>query len=283
MNDTGFLNFNGKIYKNDKLLISPNNRSFRYGDGCFETMKMIKGKIILESYHLERLFTSLQTLQFNKPSFFISDLFREQILELAKKNYHIKYARIRITVFRGNGGLYDTENNNPNYLIQTWDLNTANNKFNENGLVMGIYTPAKKSCDSLSSIKNNNFLCYSMAALWAKEQKLNDALLLNSFDKIADSTIANIFIVKDGIIQTPALTQGCISGVTRKYLLKSLRQAGIPVEETIIGTDDLKQASEVFLTNAIYGIRWVQSIDNLHYNHQLSDHLHKNWIAPLFV
>src|ERR1035437_1932488 len=96
----GFLNFNGKIYKNDKLLISPNNRSFRYGDGCFETMKMVNGKIILEAYHLERLFMSLLVLQFNRPNYFITNAFKEEILELAKRNKHKKSARIRVTIPR---------------------------------------------------------------------------------------------------------------------------------------------------------------------------------------
>lgn len=281
MNTGGYLNFNGKVFANDKLLISPNNRSFRYGDGCFETLKMINGKIILESYHLERLFTSLQALQFNKASYFISDLFKEEITELAKKNKHKKSARIRITISRGDGGLYDAEDHHPNYLIQTWDLNSSSNKLNENGLVMDVYTKAKKVCDDFSHIKSNNFLCYAMGALWAKENKLNDAVLLNPYNKIADTTIANLFMVKDGVIKTPPLTDGCIAGVTRKYLLKCMREEGMPVEETSISVDDLLQASEVFLTNSIFGIKWVKTIGKSNYTNQLSAVLHKKFIAPL--
>lgn len=283
MNTGDYLNFNGKVFSGNKLLISPNNRSFRYGDGCFETLKMLNGKIILESYHFERLFTSLQLLQFNKASYFISDVFKEEITELAKKNRHKKAARIRITISRGDGGLYDTDDNNPNYLIQTWDLNSASNKLNTNGLVMDIYSKAKKVCDDFSHIKTNNFLCYAMGALWAKENKLNDAVLLNPYNKIADTTIANLFMVKDGVIKTPALADGCIAGVTRKYLLKCMREEGIPVEETSISIDDLLQASEVFLTNSIFGIKWVKAIGKSNYTNQLATVLHKKFMAPLFL
>mgnify|MGYP001453113959 CR=1 FL=1 len=138
MADAGFLNYNGKICRADKLLISPNNRSFRYGDGCFETIKMIRGKMILEEYHFERLFASIEHLQFEKPNFFNPQYLKEQVVEIAKKNYHDKLARIRLMVFRGNGGLYDPENHFPNFLIQTWELNPANNALNENGLVIDV-------------------------------------------------------------------------------------------------------------------------------------------------
>ena len=282
MHTEGFLNFNGKVLRNDKLLISPDNRSFRYGDGCFETMKMVNGKIILEAYHLERLFSSLQTLHFDKPGYFISDAFKNEVMELVKKNKHKRSARIRITISRGNGGLYEAENNNPNYLIQSWDLNLSNNKMNENGLVMDVYTKSRKICDDFSHIKSNNFLCYVMGALWAKEQKLNDVILLNPYDKIADTTLANVFLIKDGIIKTPALTEGCIAGVTRKYLLKCMKEEGMPIEETSITVNELLESSEVFLTNTVRGIRWVKEIGKSSYENQLAAILHKKYILPLY-
>ena len=246
---------NGKLLDADKLLISPNNRSFRYGDGCFETMKIVKGNICLADLHFERLFTSLELLQFEKPNYLAAALLKEQILQLANKNHHSKLARIRLTFFRGDGGLYDAENHFPNYIIQSWQLNPQTNQLNENGLVVDIFKDAKKVCDNYSHLKSNNYLSYAMAALWAKKNHLNDALLLNAYNNISDATIANVWIVKDGIIKTPALTEGCVAGVMRRYLLKKIREAAMPVEEGQITVDDVLQAQEVFLTNAIYGIK----------------------------
>jgi len=282
MNIKGFLNFNGKIYSNDKLLISPNNRSFRYGDGCFETMKMLNGKIILEAYHIERLFTSLMTLQFNNPNYFITDVFRKQVDEIARKNMHKKAARIRISVTRGDGGLYDLEDNKPNYLIQTWDLNSVNNKLNENGLVMDIYKDARKAYDQFSCIKSNNYLSYAMAARWAKSNQLNDALLLNSYDRICEATIANVFLVQDGIVKTPAITEGCVGGTMRKFLLEKMKEERIPYLETQVSVEEILQAAEVFLTNSVYGIRWVKSIGESHYKNQVSTMLFNKFATPLF-
>lgn len=264
-------------------MISPNNRSFRYGDGCFETIKMIRGKIILEDYHFERLFSSIERLQFEKPAFLTLHYLREQLIELAKKNYHDKLARVRLMVFRGDGGLYDAENHFPNYLIQTWALNPANNELNKNGLVIDIYKDARKVCDQFSHIKSNNFLSYAMAALWAKKHQLNDALLLNPYENIADATIANVFIVKDGMVKTPALTEGPIAGNMRRHLLKCMREENIPVEETQISAEDILQASGIFLTNAIYGIRWVKQVGESNYPNTLAESFHKKFIEPLFV
>lgn len=276
-----FLIQNGKLIKQDKAIISPNNRSFRYGDGCFETMKIINNKIILPSYHFERLFSSLQVLQFDVPNYITADYLQTQILEVAKKNCHQKLARVRLTVYRGDGGLYDPQNHFPNFIIQTWDLNPANNILNENGLVIDVFTDAKKVCDNYSYIKSNNYLGYAMAALWAKKNHLNDAILLNPYNRVADATIANIFIVTNGIIKTPNLHEGCVSGVMRRYLLTQLRAENIPVTEATIEHEELLQAHEIFLTNSIYGIRWVKQINNNHYTNTAAAMFHKKFVSAL--
>ncbi len=282
MSNEGFLNYNGKLYRADKLLISPNNRSFRYGDGFFETIKMIRGKIILEDFHFERLFASMESLQFVKPNFLTPEYLRVQIADLAKKNYHEKIARVRLMIFRGNGGLYDPENNSPNYLIQTWPLNPANNELNENGLVIDVFKDARKICDGFSHIKSNNYLAYAMAALWAKKNKLNDALLFNPYERIADATIANIFVIKDGIIKTPAISEGCIGGVMRRYLLQCFCNENITLEETSVTVDDLMLAQEIFLTNAAYGMRWVKLCGATGFAKVTSELLYKKFITPLY-
>src|SRR5690242_9301840 len=102
-----YLNYNGRLYPPNILLISPENRSFRYGDGFFETMKMINSNIILEELHMERLFHSLQLMQFDKPDYFTPSYILRQIQDLVIANNHRQLARIRLMVFRGDGGLYD--------------------------------------------------------------------------------------------------------------------------------------------------------------------------------
>ncbi len=238
--------------------------------------------MLLAELHMERLFSTLSLLKFQPPGYLTAEYIREQVESLLHKNGHNRLARLRITLYRGNGGLYELENFSPNLLIQSWELNPANNQLNENGLVLGMYTDARKVCDHFSSLKHNNFLPYSMAAIKAREEKWNDAVLLNPYDRIADATIANIFIVKDAIIQTPPLTEGPVNGVMRRYLLKWFREESMPVQETTLKPEDLLNASEIFLTNAIYGIRWVKQLETSSYANAVSAMLHKKILKPLF-
>jgi branched-chain amino acid aminotransferase len=140
----------------------------------------------------------------------------------------------------------------------------------------------KKTSDFFSTIKSNNYLGYAMAAKWAVENGLDDTLLTNTFDRVADATIANVFIVTDGVIKTPLLTEGCVSGVMRKYLLNCFEEDSIPFSEAKISCNELLNASEVFLTNAIYGIRWVQKVGTSNYKNSSSALLHTKFILPLF-
>jgi branched-subunit amino acid aminotransferase/4-amino-4-deoxychorismate lyase len=276
-----YINYNGKIVEEANAFISPSNRSFRYGDGCFETMKMINNKIILQDLHLERLFASLDQLQFDIPKHFTPTFIIGNIDETAKKNKHAD-CRVRLTIFRGDGGLYDPENLLPNFIIQTYPLDVVKT-INENGLIVDFFKDTIKAADQYSSIKSNNFLSYAMAALWVKKQKLNDALLLNQFNRIADATIANIFIVENGVIKTPSLAEGPVAGVMRKHLLASLRKDDMPVHETEITIDEVLNASEVFLTNAIHGIKWVKQAGTSNYSGDFASHLYKKYVLPLLT
>ena len=265
-----YINQNGKIINETNAVVSVNNRSFRYGDGCFETMKVVKGNLLMPDFHFERLFSSLRLLQFDIPSFFTPAYLHTQVIELAKKNYHDKLARIRLTVYRGEGGLYDPQNLNPYFIIQTWELNPSNNILNENGLVIDVFKGAKKICDDYSAIKSNNYLSYAMAALWVKQQHLNDAILLNPYNRVADATIANVFAVKDGVISTPCLTEGCINGIMRRNLLQKLPEIGLNAVEWELTVENLLEADELFLTNSIYGIRWVKQLQDKNYDHKIT-------------
>jgi len=255
-----WLNYNGKFYKDDALITGASNRGLRYGDGLFETMKLKNGQLVFDNEHFARLWKGMAVLQFAIPKHFTPEKLQEEAIQLAIKNQHEKIARIRITVFRGNGGLYDTADHSPNYIIETWPLPEANGELNSNGLDIGIYTAVKKSYDILSNLKTNNFLPYVMAALEAKKQKWNDALILNSNGRICDSSIANIFLVKDETIYTPALSEACVAGIIRKHIITQLPLIGYSCVEKEITIDELLNADEIFLTNSIYNIRWVKHI-----------------------
>ena len=264
-----FLNFNGKILPASTPTVTADNRGLRYGDGLFETLKFRNNQIILLDEHLARLWNGLRMLKFDISRLFNPDMLEQQINLLIKKN-KLSGARIRLEVIRGDGGLYDTKSHSPIYIIQCWPLEATQDKLNENGLRLCIYEDAKKTIDQFSSLKHNNYLPYFMGAIAAKEQQCNDAVILNSNNNICDSTIANIFIISQNRIITPALSEGPIAGVMRNFVLQQLRQNGFDVTETTVSREMLLTADEVFLTNSIYNIRWVAEIENRKYLNDLT-------------
>lgn len=261
----GYFIFNNKFYREGEPVAGPGNRGLRYGDGVFETIKLVNGNLQLADGHFARLWKGMQVLGFDIPKLVSPEKFSESILALAKKNGHEKKARIRLQVFRGDGGLYDTVNNPFNFVIESWALPAGNDALNSNGLELGIYTRAKKSCDAIANVKHCNFLPYVLAALHAKKEKWNDALLLNQHERICDSTIANLFIVKNNEVRTPALNEGCVAGIMRAHTIDILKTNGWRITETMVTVDDVLQADEVFLTNSMYGIKWVKRIGDTGY------------------
>jgi branched-chain amino acid aminotransferase len=265
-----FINYNGKILYEDAPIVTAGSRGLRYGDGVFETMKMVDAELRLEQYHFERLFTGLELMKFSLPSHFTAAYLREQVLLLTEKNNLKKAARIRLNAFRKNGGLYDPVDQSPEFVIEAWQLTENYLQLNENGLIVDVYDDVRKSCDHFSWVKSNNYLTYAMGAFYAKENRLDDCLILNSYGRICDATIANVFWVKDKSVYTPPLSEGAVAGVMRRHLLNILPQKDYRMEEKILEVADLQEADELFLTNATFGIRWVKEFQGREFKNTLS-------------
>jgi len=271
-----FINYNGIIYEEGEAVVATTDHSYRYGDGLFETMKIMNGDILLKDLHFERLFSGLKILKFNVPALFTNRNIENEIKELCKKNNCRDIARARLSVSRGNGGLYDCDNKF-SYSIGCWPLEQKS--FNENarlpeGLVIDIFPDARKSIDAFSNLKSANYLPYTMAAVWAKENKLNDALILNQHDRICDATIANVFWIKDDKVYTPPLSEGCVAGVMRRKILDLGSGIwGFIINDAVLTKDILLDADEVFLTNVTTGIRWVQRCGNKVYSNTITAEL----------
>ena len=263
-----FINFNGKIVDGESPVIGSTDHSYRYGDGLFETMKAKEGRIVYADQHFERLFTGLKTLKFKIPHILTEQKLLEDASKLCEKNNCNGLARVRLSVSRGSGGLYDGDDH-CTFLLECWPLEQNNDQLNDNGLIIDIFPDAKKSIDVFSNLKSANYLPYVMAAVWAKENKLNDALVLNSKERICDATIANVFWVKDTQIFTTPLSEGGVAGVMRRRILN----ADQSVAESILTEDILLNADEVFLSNVITGIRWVKQFRNKTYVNRIASKL----------
>ena len=266
---------NGTLLPADVPVLTAQNRSFKWGDGIFETIKVWNNQILLEPEHFERLFSGLTLLNIQAAAGQLQEEISKNILLVCQENNCTRSARVRLALFRD-------ENNNAQYLIEAAPLEPTINEWSTNGLVVDIYPYARKSMDAFSNLKSASYLPYVLAAAYAKDHHLDDVLVLNHDGDIADSSRANVFLIKNEIILTPPLQQGCINGVMRRFLIDSFKLHKLIVQQKEINEADLLAADEVFLTNCIQDIRWVSQFRSKVYGHHISQRLYHAVIAPLY-
>jgi len=260
-------NYNGVLYPADRPLLTADSRGFRYGDGIFETLFVRRGGIRLAGYHFERLVAGMGVLDMDVPAGFVERLGGE-VLALCEANgsFVAGAARVRLAVFRGESSFVGPVDRRANYIIQSLPLELKEG----DGVSLGVYPDGRKACDALSNLKSANYLLYILAAQYARKQGLDDCLVLNSQGRLADSTIANLFYIRDSVFYTPPLSEGGVAGVMRRHLLDALPRVGYAVVEKPVSSGDLLEADEVFLTNAIRGIIPVRSFQGRGYDCRLA-------------
>jgi len=262
--------YNGHLISLYEPAISFSNRAFRYGDSLFESIRYTNGKIMFLSDHVKRIKLSMTTLRMNVPAEFTTGNIEQLIIHLLVQNNIKKEARIRLTVFRNEGGFYTPDTNDISFLIESEALETDGYTLNQKGLWVDIYTEIKKQINKISNIKTGNALLYVMAGITKTSLKLDDCLLVNDNGNIIESISSNIFVVKNGTLYTSPITDGCIDGVMRKQILDIAAQNKILTFEQTLTVHTLTNGDEVFLTNAIKGIQWVGQFKNKFYTNQKS-------------
>lgn len=270
-----FINYNGKIIPADTLLTSANNRGLKYGDGLFETLRIINGHIPFADRHFKRLKKGMKVLSLKAQKGFNYTFLKSEILKLTGKNS----ARVRLTVFRQEGGLYLPKQNKFNFLIEAKPLADTIFGFKPKGIHLGLAKSIQLPCNQLSPIKTINALPYILAAQERKKLKTDDILLLNQYGRIAEANSSNLFLWTGRTLKTPSSSEGMIEGVIRSVLIDKVQQIGIKVKEDKLTLADLHKARSIFLTNSIQGIRWVNQFENSKFapsiGNQLSELLNK--------
>lgn len=272
MLSSGFINLNGQIHAFDAKVFGTSNRAYRYGDGLFETMRMMEGNLMYFKYHVERLFKGMQTLKLNYHKAFDQEFIASEIFSLARANKIYKNARVRFSVFREDGGWYTPEKNTFQYLIEIESLESPSYNA-ERGLIVDVYRDVRKDYSALSALKTINSLPYVLAGVYRKENQLDECILLNREDNIVESISSNVFLVKENKVYTPSISEGCIDGVMRKVLIDILKKKGITVYETKLPVALLEHSDEIFLTNSLKGIQSVVGIGPKRYFSKLGKEL----------
>lgn len=265
-----YISINGKLSPDDAPIFTAQNRGFKYGDALFETIKCINGEPLFLEAHLQRLYDGMKVLEFDWNDQLLKSVIYEEIKRLLIRNRLTKGARLRITVFRNDGGLYTPETNNVSVLLET--LESQNNySLNKEGLSIAVFEEMQKMIHPLSSLKSTNALLFVKAGLAKSKLAVDDLIILNNKGLVCETISSNIFMVIHNRLVTPPLSEGCLPGVMRKNVLSIASSLGMEVLETPVGINALEQAEEVFTTNSIFGARWVKGFGQKRYFHKISE------------
>ena len=250
------VNFNGTLVDNTANSLAE-NRGFLLGDAVFETFKIVNNRILFLEDHYFRLMSSMRILRMEIPMNFTMEFLEQQILELIQINEIEDSARVRMTVFRNSGGFYLPETNEISYLIQSSELKSNQYVLNNDRYEVDLFKDYYVTKQLLSSIKSTNKAVQIVGSIFAKENDLQNCLLLNDSKNVIEALNGNLFMLKDGKLTTPPISEGCLNGIMRKQILSIVKKMNVEVVEEIISPFDLQKADELFVTNVIQGVQSV--------------------------
>jgi len=268
-----FVNNNGVFVESDRPVITYNNRAFCYGDALFETIRITNSTPQFLKDHILRLNKGMAVFKMEANTQLNEQYLENAIKELAAKNEVGTDGRVRLTVYRNAGGLYTPEDNTVSFLIEAGAIEEKGYELNTKGYTVDLFPEYTKPRNALSSIKSANSAIYVLAGLYKKAHALDDCLLSNDKGHIIESISSNIFAVKNGVLYTAPVADGCLEGVMRKKVMELARKNRIAVEEISIMQNVLLSADELFLTNALRGIRWVVAYKQKRYFNNTSKNL----------
>jgi len=251
------VNFNGVITE-EEVQLSVSNRSFLYGDGVFETLKVLNDQILFFEDHYFRLLASMRIIRMQIPMSFTLEYLEEQILSLVRQQGVQDSARVRLTVFRNDGGYYTPTDNKVSFVIHASALSVKSYTASETPFEVDLYKDFIVPKQLLSTLKTNNKLIQITASIFAQENGLDTCLLINDDKNVIEAAYGNLFMLLNGQLITPPISEGCLNGIMRKQILKLAKELdGIEVLEQPISPFDLQKADELFITNVIVGIQSV--------------------------
>ena len=266
------INSNGELLSEQEAKLSVFNRGLAYGDALFETIKTLNGKILFWEDHYFRLMASMRILRMEIPMTFTPEFLESQILELVSHhNSDSNSFRVKFTVFRNQGGFYTPNSNAVSYFITAEPLPTDLYLLNTSDYRIELFKDFYITPGLLSTLKSNNKLLNVLGSVYAKENQYDNCLLLNTNKNIVEALNGNLFLVKDNVIKTPPLDDGCLKGIMRKQILEIIGK--IPDYECVeasISPFELQKADELFVTNVIQGIQPITSFRKKNFTNHVS-------------
>ncbi len=263
------VNYNGDLVAFDDVKITPNNRAYKYGDSVFETIKIINGKLVFWEDHYFRLMASMRMLRMKIPMNFTLEFLEKEILKsISIKNKN--NLRVRLCITRKDGGFYTPTTNEIDYLIDSSEINFIT----KDNYTLDLFKDFYVYSGHLSTIKTNNKLIHTLASIFAKENELDNCILLNERKGIVEATNASLFLIKGTSIKTPLLSEGCLKGIAREKVIDVIKSSNdYEIEEAVISPFEIQKADELFITNSIIGIQPVTNYRKKVFSTEISKRL----------
>jgi branched-chain amino acid aminotransferase len=212
---------------------------------------MFDKKMPFLAVHIQRLMAGMKVFALQNDDFQRVDFWKNEIDKIILQENQ----RIRLTVFRKEGGLYTPQNNEAEFIIETSPLTENHFVFSSHALSFVIQEESALQANLYSKFKTINALPYILAGIYKTQNQVEECILTNTKGNIVESISANIFIVNaENQIVTPPTNEGCIAGIMRSILINELQQ-DFDFCIKPITRQDFENASEIFTTNSIQGIK----------------------------
>ena len=252
------INFNGTIQDSSNIEIE-NNRGFLFGDSVFETMKVVDGKILFLEDHYFRLMASMRICRMEIPMNFTMEYFESQVINLLKASTAVENdCRVRFSVYRSGDGFYLPKTNETEFLVTISKLEEAMYLINNSTYEVELFKDSYVTKQLLSTLKTNNKMVQITGSIFANENGYHNCLLLNDEKNVVEALQGNIFMLLNGELITPPLSDGCLNGIMRKQIIEiASKMEDLKIVEKSISPFDLQKADELFITNVIVGIQSV--------------------------
>ncbi|RME63295.1 MAG: branched-chain amino acid aminotransferase, partial [Nitrospirae bacterium] len=251
---------NGSFLEKDRAKVSVFDRGFLYGDGVFETLRVYSGRAFRLRAHLERLKNGLKTLGIPCPD--LREL--ETIIQSVIEKNSLKDAYLRLTVTRGlcKRGPIPKDCGPPTVFCFAEDFNGLPENLYLEGVKIGLSRRPQWRLPEESHVKGVSFLPNIIDRMSTTEGEF-DLLYLTPEGFVSETTVCNIFFIKDNTLYTPSLECAPLAGITRETVMEIGRKKGLQTIEGRFKLSDLKEAEEVFLTNTLVEVLPVRQFQDV--------------------
>ncbi len=247
--------YQNQLINESQVHLKISNRGFIYGDGFFETLLYLNNQSPYLENHFQRILRAFNAYELVKPDYFNLTYLEKIIHQLCYKN-KLDSARVKIIIWRTEGGFYSPQSHTVEFLITCSPLQWAP-EIKERVM---IYPENINVFSKTSEFKPLSASKYVSAGLFKQKNVLDDVLILGQNDVLSEALYSNVFWIKNHNIYTPSLKTGCIDGVMRRVILSNEKN----IIEVVDNKSTLTTADSIFLSNAL-GIQHITHLNSVKY------------------